>query len=73
MWLTDIVSAMGLTFFPEAALIIFLAVFVSVVVRLYWKTKKSDFDAIAAIPLTDEVVTPRRQGRAGPSQMGANP
>lgn len=73
MWLTDIVSAMGLAFFPEVALIIFLLVFASVVVRLYWKTKKSDFDAIAAIPLTDEVLTPRQGTPAGPSQMGAKP
>lgn len=73
MWLTDIVSAMGLTFFPEVALVIFLVVFVAVVVRLYWKTRKSDFDAIAAIPLTDEVVTPRPHDQAGSSQMGAKP
>lgn len=64
---------MGLAFYPSAALILFLTVFVSVVVRLYWKTRKSDFDAIAAIPLSDEVVTPRQPTSAGPSQMGAKP
>ncbi len=60
MTLTDIMSAMKLSTFPQAAMLIFLGVFVAVVWRVYRRPSIREMDAAASIPLCDEVVTPRK-------------
>ena len=53
MSLSEIVSSMGLTFFPIAALLLFLAVFTTVVVRMFLVYDKDRSSLLAHAPLDD--------------------
>ena len=55
MRLSDIMSNMDLAFFPQIALVIFLAVFVSVVIRLYSTSSAKDYEDAARLPFGDGV------------------
>jgi hypothetical protein len=58
MRLSDIIGHMNLAFWPTIAMVIFLGVFVSVLVRVYARPRRG-FDAIAHLPIVDGVlVTP---------------
>lgn len=53
MRLSDIMSQLGLTFYPQVALIIFLGVFIAVAIRTFRKSRKSDLESMASMPLDD--------------------
>ncbi len=53
MRLSDIMSSMGLAFYPTIALVIFFAVFLVVTVRTYSRRAKPDFDHAASLPFTE--------------------
>ncbi len=53
MKLSDVVSHAGLAFYAEVALVIFAAVFLSVVAYLF--IRGSDLQTLAALPLADDV------------------
>lgn len=50
--LSSIVSSMNLTFWPQVALVIFFAVFVAVVIRL-WRTDPQELDKTSRLPLDE--------------------
>lgn len=54
MRLSDIMSSMGLAFYPAIALIIFFGVFVAVVAKAYSKGMKPELDRAASMPLNDD-------------------
>jgi hypothetical protein len=56
MRLSDVMSHMNLAMFPEIALLIFLAVFIAVTLKLYIN-RGTDFDRLAALPLDDSPAT----------------
>lgn len=56
--MTELMSSMGLSFWPSVALVLFIAAFVFVTIRVFSKSAKSELDQASRIPLTDEVVTP---------------
>ena len=53
MRLSDIMSNMNLSFYPQVALVIFLAVFVAVVVRVFSKSAAKDYEEASKLPLED--------------------
>ncbi|MCB9589914.1 MAG: cbb3-type cytochrome c oxidase subunit 3 [Polyangiaceae bacterium] len=60
MKLSEIMSNMGLTSYAEIGLLIFFAVFIAVVFRVYSKKHQSEYEAARLMPLDDELVrTPR--------------
>ena len=64
MRLSDIMAGAGLSVYAEIALIIFLAVFLAIVLRLFWPGRKKAMDAASRMPLDDEhPVTPRSGDR----------
>ncbi|MGF1511671.1 MAG: cbb3-type cytochrome oxidase subunit 3 [Myxococcota bacterium] len=52
MRLSELMSSMDLSFYPQVALVIFLAVFIGVVVRLF--TRKEEYERAARLPLEDD-------------------
>lgn len=54
MRLSDVMSAMDLTTFPQVSLILFLGVFVVVLVRVYVRGRPSDFESVARLPIEDD-------------------
>jgi hypothetical protein len=59
MRLSDIMGNMGLQSYAEVGLVIFLACFVLIAVRLFFFSKPSDITEASQLPL-DEVVHPAR-------------
>jgi len=53
MKLSDIMSAANLTLYPMIALILFLAVFLAVAVRLLLPGREAEWERDAALPLED--------------------
>jgi cbb3-type cytochrome oxidase subunit 3 len=62
MKLSDVVSHAGLAFYAEVALIVFFAVFVAIVVRLFASRRSRDMERMARLPLDD---TPEEHPRSG--------
>jgi hypothetical protein len=56
MRLTDLMSGANLSLYPQIGLVIFLAVFASIVLRVYGRRRADDHARWAAMPLDD---TPR--------------
>jgi len=56
MRLTDIMSHMDLSVYPQIALVIFLLVFASVVWRLFRRHAAAGFAAHASLPLDDSPI-----------------
>jgi cbb3-type cytochrome oxidase subunit 3 len=56
MRLSDIMSHAGLAIYAEVALVIFLAVFVAIVIRLF-RSKRSEMERRARMPLEDNEPT----------------
>lgn len=54
MRLSDVMSAMDLTTFPQVALVLFLGVFLVVVVRVYVRGRAADFEGVSRLPFEDE-------------------
>jgi cbb3-type cytochrome oxidase subunit 3 len=67
MRLSDIMSQSGFAIYAEIALVLFLAVFVAVVVRIFWPARKAELDRASRLPLDDG--TPRAQ-EPGPRRNG---
>lgn len=67
MRLTDVMSSMGLAFYPVVALVLFLAVFVAVVARAYSRSRKDEMDRAGLIPLSDDGAA---RGPAGEDARG---
>ncbi len=60
MRLSDVMSHMNLTTYPEVALVIFLAVFAAVVWRIFRRRGAEDFAAQGALPLDDSPIVGHR-------------
>jgi len=60
MSLSEIMSSMDLAVWPQIGLILFLAAFLAIVVRVL-RRKRPDLDQIAALPLADD--TPDQESR----------
>ncbi|MGE3106870.1 MAG: cbb3-type cytochrome oxidase subunit 3 [Phycisphaerales bacterium] len=54
MSLTDIMSSMQLSAYPQIALGLFLIVFASIVWRTWSKKRRGDMQSAAMLPLEDE-------------------
>jgi cbb3-type cytochrome oxidase subunit 3 len=52
MRLSELMSNMDLSFYPQVALVIFLAVFTGVVIRLF--TRAKDYEEASRLPLNDD-------------------
>jgi hypothetical protein len=64
--LSELMSAMDLSVYPQVAMVIFLAVFASVTWRVFTKRAAEDCREAALLPLEDEVRRgPGPGGRAG--------
>jgi len=60
MTLTDLMSNSGLVVFAEVAMLLFIAAFLVLVVRLFRPGRRRDLEAAARLPLEDhDPVTPR--------------
>jgi len=65
MRLSDIMSNAGLSGYAEIALILFLAAFLAIAIRIFWPGRKKEMDEISRMPLDDEKpVTPRPGDRS---------
>jgi cbb3-type cytochrome oxidase subunit 3 len=64
--LSDVMSAAGLSSWAEAALVIFLVVFLSLAIRLL-RHRSASFDEHAALPLADDDT---RGAHSTPSRSG---
>lgn len=58
MSLTELMSAMDLDVYPQAALVIFLGVWILVVRRLFTRTGAAGLAAAASLPLDDAPLAP---------------
>jgi len=55
MKLSDVMSAMGLAGYAEVALVLFIAIFIGVVLHVYRKDGRAQYERAAQIPLHDDV------------------
>lgn len=62
MRLSEIMGRLDLAFWPQAALVIFLGVFASVVWRLYTKTTREECERAGRMPLEDDGVAAQSMG-----------
>jgi cbb3-type cytochrome oxidase subunit 3 len=53
MRLSELMSNMDLAVYPQIALVIFLAVFAGVMVRVFSKKKTKDYEEASRLPLDD--------------------
>ena len=51
MKLSDIMGAANLSFYAEVGLVLFMAVFVAVTVRVFWPGQAEQYEALGRIPL----------------------
>ncbi len=63
MRLSDIMSGMDLTVYPEIGLVIFLGVFAAIAARLYGRRRSDELERFASMALEPE---------AGPEQSRSN-
>ncbi len=60
MSLTDIMSHAGLAGYAVTAMILFIAAFLVVAVRIWWPGRRAEMDAASRLPLDDQhILTPR--------------
>ncbi len=67
MKLTDIMSNMGLEGWAELGLVIFLAVFITQAVWVFWPSRKSMLQQAGHMPLQDQVAVAQAPA-TGPNQ-----
>lgn len=53
MRLSELMSNMDLAFYPQIALVIFFALFIGVLFRVFSKSKARDYEEAARLPLDD--------------------
>ena len=51
--MSDIMAGLGLTIFPQIALLIFVTVFAAILARLFGRTRRAQFKDAAMLPLDD--------------------
>lgn len=56
MKLSDVMAAAGLELYAEVALVLFVAVFATVLFRTFNKARRAELDAAGALPLTDATI-----------------
>ncbi len=56
MRLSDIMSQMGLESYAEVGLVIFLATFAAIAIRLFWFSSDEEIDHASRLPLNGELV-----------------
>ncbi len=54
MRLTDIMSGLHLSIYPQIALVIFVAIFTGVLIRVFSKSRKNEFERAANLPLNED-------------------
>lgn len=54
MRFSDIIGGMGLSTFPQIALVIFLIVFIAVTLRVLSGRRRAEYDRAAMMPLDDD-------------------
>lgn len=59
MKLSDVMSAADLAIYAEVGLVLFLAAFVAVVIRVLWPGRDDDYEKAMMIPLSESPVEPR--------------
>ena len=62
MSLSDIMGHAGLSGWAEAALILFMAAFLVIVVRTFWPGRQREMDEAARLPLEDDLPGTTRSG-----------
>lgn len=60
MRLSELMSNMDMTFWPQVALVLFMAIFAGVLVRVFSRKRTAEYERAARIPLEDEPVTGTR-------------
>ncbi len=63
--LHDVMAGAGLTFWPEAALVLFLAAFGAVLWWVYGMRRADDYEQAAALPLDEDDLRDPRAGSPG--------
>jgi cbb3-type cytochrome oxidase subunit 3 len=63
MKLSDVVGGSGLSGYAQIALILFFVVFVAIVARVFWPSRKADVERDRFLPLDDDGESPRPGGR----------
>lgn len=61
MKLSDVMGAADLAIYAEVGLVLFLAAFVGVVVRVLWPGHDDNYDEALMIPFTEKPAAPREQ------------
>ena len=61
MRLSELMSNMDLSFWPQVALIIFVAIFAGVVVKTFAKSQQTKHEAASRMPLEDDVPQQERK------------
>ncbi len=64
MRLSDIMSHMNLTVYPEVAMVLFLAVFAAVAWRVFRRRNAAELEAQGSLPLDDSPIVEHRTVRA---------
>ncbi len=54
MRLTDIMSGLNLSIYPQIALVIFVAVFTGMLIRVFSRSRSSEFERAANLPLHED-------------------
>ena len=54
MRLTDIMSGLNLSIYPQIALVIFITVFAGVLLRVFSRSRNSEFERAAHLPLNED-------------------
>ncbi|HJL40867.1 MAG TPA: cbb3-type cytochrome c oxidase subunit 3 [Myxococcales bacterium LLY-WYZ-16_1] len=61
MRLSELMSHMDMTFWPQVALVIFMGIFVGVLFRVFSRKRTAEYERAKQIPLADDVVTGERK------------
>ena len=61
MRLSELMSNMDLSIYPQIGLVMFLLIFTVVVARILNRNNNPIYEQASLIPLTEDVVTPRSQ------------
>lgn len=61
MRLSELMSHMDMTFWPQVALVIFMGIFIGVLFRVFSRSRSEEYRRAAQIPLSEEPVTGDRK------------
>lgn len=56
MKLSDIMGGLELTVFPQVALVLFLAIFTAVLLKVFGRGRRMEYERAAALPLEDGAI-----------------